>query len=215
MQGEKGGTADINIGVGEMRAEEARMQAAQHNESDLDFLHGTAVSVAAVEIRGWDAQQKKEFLAAVKAHAQVQSGEDLENFAKGVLLENAAMEEILLNFEKIKMRHRASGKLFGFIPLSFSQEVEIDTEGEDIGRVKVKMPWYSFLVKTDVAASELEAEAAAAAEKDHKNWINVGSFSASQQAEVLVLVSNIIKTKFAASAQADDAASSLQGSMGF
>src|SRR3989344_6775138 len=110
-EGEKGGTEDINIGVGE--------------------LQGNAVSVSAVEVRGWDPKEKQEFLATVKAHAQVRSEQDLENFAKGVLLENENMEEISLNFEKITMEHRSSGKLFGFIPISFTQRVELEAEGDD------------------------------------------------------------------------------------
>lgn len=163
---------DINIGVGE--------------------LQGNAVSVSAVEVRGWDPKQKQEFLATVKAHAQVQSGQDLENFAKGVLLENENMEEISLNFEKIKMKHRASGKLFGFIPVSFTETVEIDSATEEAGRIKVKFPWFAFLIAEDISAEEIEAEIGMN-EKwmrgDNENW-NFGA-----QAEIMASISNVLKTK--------------------
>lgn len=155
-------------------------------------VQGNAVSVSAVEVRGWDPKQKQEFLATVKAHAQVQSGEDLENFAKGVLLENENMEEISLNFEKIKLKHRASGKLFGFIPVSFTETVEIDPATEAAGRIKVKFPWYAFFIAKDVSAEEIEAEIGMN-EKwmkgDNENW-NFGA-----QAEIITSVSNILKTK--------------------
>ena len=171
-EGEKGGTEDINIGVGE--------------------LQGNAVSVSAVEVRGWDPKQKQEFLATVKAHAQVRSEQDLENFAKGVLLENENMEEISLNFEKITMEHRSSGKLFGFIPISFTQRVELEAEGGDAGRVKVKMPWFSFLLKADVPAEDIETEAEASISANlgnNENWDFGG------QAEIIATISNVLKTR--------------------
>ena len=171
-EGEKGGTEDINIGVGE--------------------LQGNAVSVSAVEVRGWDPKQKQEFLATVKAHAQVRSEQDLENFAKGVLLENENKEEISLNFEKITMEHRSSGKLFGFIPISFTQRVELEAEGDDAGRVKVKMPWFSFLLKADVPAEDIETEAEASISANlgnNENWDFGG------QAEIIATISNVLKTR--------------------
>jgi len=171
-EGEKGGTEDINIGVGE--------------------LQGNAVSVSAVEVRGWDPKEKQEFLATVKAHAQVRSEQDLENFAKGVLLENENMEEISLNFEKITMEHRSSGKLFGFIPISFTQRVELEAEGDDAGRVKVKMPWFSFLLKADVPAEDIETEAEASISANlgnNENWDFGG------QAEIIATISNVLKTR--------------------
>jgi len=177
--GEKGGTEDINIGV--------------------DELQGNAVSVSAVEVRGWDPTQKQEFLATVKTHAHVRSEQDLENFAKGVLLGNENMEEISLNFEKITLKHRSSGRLFGFIPISFTQRVELDAEGDDAGRVKVKMPWFSFLMKTDVSAEALEEEAQASVSEnlgDNDNW----DFGI--QAEIIASISNILKTRHEAAMNA-------------
>ena len=171
-EGEKGGTEDINIGVGE--------------------LQGNAVSVSAVEVRGWDPKEKQEFLATVKTHAQVRSEQDLENFAKGVLLENENMEEISLNFEKITMEHRSSGKLFGFIPISFTQRVELEAEGDDAGRVKVKMPWFSFLLKADVPAEDIETEVEASISANlgnNENWDFGG------QAEIIATISNVLKTR--------------------
>ena len=171
----------------------------QNNQSDLDFLRGNAVSVSAVEVRGWDPEQKQEFLATVKAHAQVQSGEDLENFARGVLLENENMEEIALNFEKITLKHRSSGRLFGFIPISFMQRVELDAEGDDAGRVKVKMPWFSFLMRADVSAGDIEEEAQASIGGNlgnNENW----DFGA--RAEIIASISNILKTRHEAAMNA-------------
>ena len=189
---EKGGTEDINIGVGEMQGAQGA-QVVQHNQTDLDFLKGNTVSANAVTVRGWDPKQKQEFLSTVKEHAEVQSGQDLENFAKGVLLEDENIEGLSLNYEKIVINYRSSGKLFGFIPISFTQGVELDTAGENVGRVKVKMPWFSFLMRADVGVETLEEEASK--QKDHDKWINIESWSFGERAKMLSTLSNILKTK--------------------
>jgi hypothetical protein len=122
----------------------------------------------------------------------VQSEQDLENFAKGVLLENENVEEFSLNYEKIEVKYRSSGRLFGFIPISFTQRVELDAEEEDTGRVKVKMPWFAFLLKADVSAEDIEEEVQASISGNlgnNENW----DFGA--QAEIIASISNILKTK--------------------
>ena len=97
-EGEKGGTEDINIGVGE--------------------LQGNAVSVSAVEVRGWDPKQKQEFLATVKAHAQVRSEQDLENFATGILLKDENVEEISSDEDSVEVRYRVPAKFLGLFETS-------------------------------------------------------------------------------------------------
>lgn len=198
--GEKGGTEDINIGVGELQEGKVNKvdaitikQTVVEKGGELDvkidqsrFKGG--INIAVGDVNGLTEEEKQTFLAQVKAHAEVQSEQDLQNFARGVLLENAAMEEMSLNFEKIKTKYRSSGKLFGFLPVSFSQEVEVDTEGDDFGRVKVTMPWYSFLLKPDVPAAELES-AIGVSVGDNDNW-NFGAY-----ASVVATISNVLKTK--------------------
>jgi hypothetical protein len=132
--GEKGGTGDINIGVGELQG----------------------VSVNAVEVRGWDAEQKQEFLLTVKAHAELQSDQDLENFARGVLLEHEEIDEVSVDDTRIEVRHRGQGRLLGVIPVSFTRRVEINADADAESRVRVRMPWYSFLIRKGISATELE-----------------------------------------------------------
>jgi hypothetical protein len=59
------------------------------------------------------------------------------------------VEEISLNFEKIKVSVEQPVKLLGFIEISTTADVEID----DAGRIKVKFPWWA------VFASKGNAEA--------------------------------------------------------
>ncbi len=51
------------------------------------------------------------------------------------------VEQVSMNFEKIKVKVRHSVKLFGFIPVDTSADVEIDAEE----KVEVHFPWWSFL----------------------------------------------------------------------
>ncbi len=159
-------------------------------DDDAEFRGG--VKVAAGDVNGLTEEEKQMFLSAVKAHAQVTSGQGLENFAIGILVENENMEEISLNYEKIKLSHRARGKFLGFIPVSLTEVVEIETEGENVGEVKVKFSWLSFLTSKEVKASELETAIKAEISTNlgnNENW-DFGS-----RALALSLVSNVLKTK--------------------
>jgi hypothetical protein len=60
---------------------------------------------------------------------------------KGAAEEGAPVEQVSLNFEKIKTKTRQQVKLFGFIPVAMSATVEIDAQGS----VSVRFPWWAFL----------------------------------------------------------------------
>ncbi|MEK7613990.1 MAG: hypothetical protein AAB439_03915 [Patescibacteria group bacterium] len=154
---------------------------------------GEKISVSAVEVRGWDATTKEAFLLDVKAFAELQSGQDLENFAKGVLLEDENIEDIEFRTNGLEVAYRATGKLLGFIPHTFTERVVVEGEdGQDI-EVKVKLPWYSFLLSPDVDPNDIAEEA----KKKHKETIEIASwsFGASNSGTLLVLLSDILQTK--------------------
>ena len=133
---------------------EGDTSAAQHNQSDLDFLRESAgVSASAAEVRGWDIKKKESFLSDVKEHAEVNSATDLENFAKGVLLRDNSIDAIDIKADKIKVNHRAPVKFLGLFSTTLPAETEVDKQG----RVKVKFPWYGFLFSGKLSASDVEA----------------------------------------------------------
>lgn len=61
---------------------------------------------------------------------------------RGVKDEGLAVERVSLENEKIETTVRSSGKLFGLFAVSLPATVEID--GEE--RIKVRFPWWGFLV---------------------------------------------------------------------
>jgi len=87
----------------------------------------------------------------VETGLKVEEGTDEERLrglerAEQVILENAkasdqSIESISLNFQKITTRVRHEVKVFGFIPVTTTAEVDIDAQ--EI--VKVKFPWWTFL----------------------------------------------------------------------
>ena len=241
--GEKGGTEDINIGVGESSAGPALLEIDTiRGESPDDEKKGNVeinwkveegqklvpvfleiggidgeatetsandrlqtagpvtgwpaggVFVASGDVNGLTAEQKQAFLATVKTWAEVQSEQDLQNFAVGVMMQEAQPAESLsLNYEKIKFTYNMPAKWLGIIPASYKAEVSIDkgdNENWDFGRVKVKFPWYSFLMRKGTSMKELtqvlqqEAEAKKKGNVEFEWKVEEGQKGAEAEAEI-------------------------------
>ncbi|MDX1607753.1 MAG: hypothetical protein R3251_00885 [Candidatus Spechtbacterales bacterium] len=132
---------------------DAKSDVSQNNQSNLDFLRERAdVSASAVEVRGWDPEKKESFLRDVKEHAEVKNEQDLENFAKGILLRDENIDSIDIAADKIKITHRTPVKFLGIFDATLPASTEVDKQG----RVKVKFPWYGFFFSNKLSATELE-----------------------------------------------------------
>ena len=241
--GGKGGTEDINIGVGESSAGPALLEIDTiRGESPDDEKKGNVeinwkveegqklvpvfleiggidgeatetsandrlqtagpvtgwpaggVFVASGDVNGLTTEQKQAFLATVKTWAEVQSEQDLQNFAVGVMMQEAQPAESLsLNYEKIKFTYNMPAKWLGIIPASYKAEVSIDkgdNENWDFGRVKVKFPWYSFLMRKGTSMKELtqvlqqEAEAKKKGNVEFEWKVEEGQKGAEAEAEI-------------------------------
>ena len=86
------------------------------------------------------------------ANAELRSGQDLENFATGVLLRDENIEELQIADEGLAMGYRMPGKFLGVFGASFRIRAEIKSDGE----IKVRFPWYGFLYKKRVGADEIK-----------------------------------------------------------
>ena len=129
----------------------------QHNESDLDFARKNTISAEAREIQGWDEKKKSDFLETAKEYSQVKSGQDLENFAKGVLLKDEKVKSIQADEEEVEMEYKMPARFLGIFSTSLAARAKIARDGS----VKVAYPWYSFLFKKLVAANDIKSEAEA------------------------------------------------------
>lgn len=155
------------------------------------------ISVAAGDVNGLTAEEKATFLTAVKTHAQVRSGQDLENFAKGVLVAHESIENVSLEEKKIVVAQRTQAKFLGFFPISYVQEVEVETAAETSERVKVRFPWFAFLLSGKVTADELAAELG-----DNDTWVRGNVTVEADIAEVLDTVVSFLEMKHSAALSA-------------
>ncbi len=119
------------------------------DDADDDSDEVNPVAVSKVTVRGWDPKKKEEFLSTVKDWAELKSGQDLENFATGVLIKDQNVESISMNFEKIKVDYKMPAKFLGLFNASLTAHTEVDTDS----RVKVKFPWLAFLYTKPASAA--------------------------------------------------------------
>ena len=145
---------------------EGNAEISQYNETDLDFVRarGSSISADAVEVRGWDEQRKADFLREVKKHAEIQSGQDLENFARGVLLRDENVDEVELGEDDVRMDYRLPAKFLGIFPALIRARTTVvtnqtdETNSDKFGRVKIKFAWYHVFFRKFVSEDELEQE---------------------------------------------------------
>lgn len=203
--GEKGGTADINIGVGELTTDStAALQGVYikigdiKGESDPESNTNTGASLTAetevrvsgVEVRGWDPQTKEVIEGVATDNAAT-----IEAF--GVLAAQAAaedeqIEEVSLNFERIKWEYKSQGRLFNIIPVSFTKEIEVSTGTE--ARVKVRFPWYRALMNVDVHGDVLAEEITSALQND-ASLSAVATSDIELESRKFQTISNVLKAR--------------------
>lgn len=109
------------------------------------------VGVNKVTVRGWDPKKKEEFMQQVKAWAELNSGKDLENFAKGILLKDDNVESTNVTDEGVQVSYNMPAKFIGLFKTSLKANAEVNS----VNQVKVKFPWFGFLY-TKPSASAVE-----------------------------------------------------------
>ncbi|MCB9810946.1 MAG: hypothetical protein H6779_05095 [Candidatus Nomurabacteria bacterium] len=154
---EVGGTEDINIGVGEQKSADKSKEDKEEGEEGEDgegMGHASMVSVSAKEIRGWDPEEKREFLTTVKTHAEVKSNQDLENFAKGVMVEDEEVEDIEVTEKSVSVKYNVPAKFLGLFKSEIEQETTVTFGDGEHGKVKVRYPWHRIFFKVDKQVQE-------------------------------------------------------------
>lgn len=139
-----------NATSSEMQANDLKPQPREKQPGDDEFLTGNVISAAAKDVRGWNPTEKQQFLANVKTFAQVQSGQDLEQFAQGVFLKDENITDVHYSNSELSIEYKGKAKLFAFIPFKYTHRVVVDTNAPASNRVKVHFPWYGFLLKSGI-----------------------------------------------------------------
>lgn len=157
QKGEEGGSA---AGPALLEIDTIRGESPENSSTDSsDRLRNAGpvtnwpISVSSREIRGWDAEKKQEFMVSIKTAAEVQSGQDLENFAKGILLKDENVEFVEADEENVKVTYKMPARLFGIFTASLNTRAEVMRNGT----VKVALPWYSFLFKKQFVVNDIKS----------------------------------------------------------
>jgi len=191
-------SAEVRAQTGGDEQEDDNVEEGEARVSGGETEQDNTVSVNAREIRNMSAEQRVEFLTTVKTHAQVQSGEDLENFATGILLQDENVQELSADEEGVEVRYRVPAKLFGFfettLPVTVTAKAKAESESD--GRVQVRYPWFSFLfsVPEEVSETAIESDVRAAVSGDLDSDDD-GVLDASLTARLYASISAVLKAR--------------------
>ena len=165
-------------------------------ESKNNTNSSSIVSTSAREIRGWSESDKKEFLTTVKTQAQLKSGQDLDNFARGVMLKDENVVAVDAGDSNVEVRYKLPAKFLGFFGSEISAITNVTFETDKQGRgpkeVSVKFPWYRrfFSIASSTRADLLEI----AIDKSVQVYAQIPRDNTyAQNGTTIQLISNILK----------------------
>lgn len=96
--------------------------------------------------------------AALLAQTQVPfSRSDFALFVASATLDDPNIEEVSFFNGTLKTRYRALGRIFGFIPVRYSLQVESTFQESTLADVRLRFPWYSFVLAKGISSRALEA----------------------------------------------------------
>ena len=138
------------------RHQEAEQEMEQHMEQEMEHgLLGGAVSIQAQTVRGWDEQEKNDFLSSVKAALEVKTEGDLEQFAQGVLVRDEKAEHVATSDDKVSVTYNMPAKLFGIFDFSIPVTATVraagsatSTQERTEAQVQVQTPWFLRMFST-------------------------------------------------------------------
>lgn len=129
-----------------------RSATSSDNDGSDDSI-GSTIRVDARTVRGWDADEKQAFMLTLKTALQVQTNQELEHFAQGVLLTHDNVSEVEIDDSEVKIKSHRPARLFGLVGSSLAMTVSASEDAQ----VKVKFPWYRFLFNVEgKGAAEIE-----------------------------------------------------------
>lgn len=165
-------------------------------DPDFDFLN---IDVSGgedgdeVTVRGWDPKKKEEIVGKPES---VETEDDLRIYAEATLLSDPALKGIKIKENLIEVGSREPGKFLWLIPVEMDTKIEVYFNPKEYNldkNIKVKFPWWSFLVKKPSTTASLEADLNA------EMLAKIDGFTIKQSVKsysgVLNLVSSVLKTR--------------------
>ena len=169
---------------------------ASSNGNSVNTTTSSAVRLSAREIRGWSDDEKSAFLLTVKGHAQLQSDQDLENFAKGVIAADANVEAVVADDSHVRVSYKLPARFLGIFATEIDAVANVsfdeETNANSAQEVSVKFPWYKMFYSLD---SDTRAEVLETAVESSVSSDNSGTSAsvASRNGKTIQLISDTLK----------------------
>ena len=94
---------------------------------------------AGVIVRGWDSREKVD----MPGRGPVMAAQVLEEKGREIAKRDENIRRVLATKESVEIDYSHPGRLFGFFDITYRVRYSMDKEG----RVKVRFPWYRFMLR--------------------------------------------------------------------
>lgn len=144
-----------------------------------------------ISVRGWDFDDTSfvDDSAYYEAEASFDAS-DLAVVATAIVFRDQNIEQVAIDGEHLNVTYLARGKLFWFIPITFTVYLSINTSGTtDAERVALKYPWYRIFVGLPVSPNTLAANLNASIIGMQAAQMNTEE----AQARLFTYISNLLK----------------------
>jgi len=123
------------------------------------------------------------------------SDEDLELYAVSVAQADEKIKNITITNEKVGLRYKTQLRLFGFLPVTVSELIEVSlSEGDEYGRVKVQFPWWHVFGRKIVKPVDLQLSIEEELSEIDRPSETISFSFQKFQAQMLQTISNVAKT---------------------
>lgn len=127
--------------------DDSLMRIAAESE-EIDAESSNEISIRAVEVRGWNSEKKAEILGAALTRTEVQTDEDLSNFAATMVINDENIDSVEVDDEEIEVVYKFPAKFLGIFKTNVRAHViaqsPLKLQGGESNAV-VKFSWFSFL----------------------------------------------------------------------
>lgn len=151
------------------------------------------------DVSEMSSRDKAAFLLTVKQHAQLQSGQDLHNFAKGVLVADANVKTVKADDSHVEVKYKMPAKFLGVFKTDLDARADVSfdekTKAKTPKEVDVRFPWYRMFysledsVKADILETAIEASVKSGTTANASTTANVSA----RNGQVIEIISRILK----------------------
>ena len=142
-----------------------------------------------VEVRGWDPISKEVILKTEDIITEA----DLTDYATALLVSTEDVSSISVHGDVVGLTFDQSVKLFGLFPVAMTHQIDVSTDPDEVGRVKVRFPWWSFLTKIDISSDEIKDAVEEELDRDIAAKEDVDVVGTAQETRQFQMLSNTMK----------------------